>query len=229
METFLCLSQEPNRVVNTGRLALVFILAALCCVMFPRGALAFGFGADVSAGFGRLKTTDSSIFGGPDTTNSFDETRWAAGLMYDTNVRQDRLFNYRLGISYQNMKASSGNESIDLHGVSFDNDFGFALIRNEVMRLWAGPEVRMEYVEGKIRDANGRFHDNNTAFGIAPVVGANIHLNEDFSLCLKGGYMFLEGVRIFSGWEERYGFFSIGIMQRFGADRPQVKGKKEDE
>ena len=205
-------------------MSLVVILAALCCVAFPRGALAFGFGADVSGGFGRLKTTDNFFFGGPDTTTSYDVTRWAAGLMYDTNVRQDKLFNYRLGISSQNMKASSANESIDLDGVSFDNDFGFAFIRDEKMRIWAGPEVRVEFVEGEIRDANGRSHTNNTAFGIAPVVGANLHLNKDISLCLKGGYMFLEGVRIFSEWEERYGFFSIGIMQRFGADRPPAKG-----
>lgn len=211
---------------KAGRLTVLLLLAAFCCTLYPRNVAAFGFGGDIALGSGRLKKTASSVFGGPDTNTAFDDTRLAAGLVYDSNLGQDRLFNYRLSVHYQQMKASSAAESFDLRGVSIDNDFGFALSRSENVRLWAGPEVKLEFIEGEFRNGGNQSHSSHVAVGLAPVVGANFQLGEDLSLTLKGGYMFLEGVEIFSEWKERYGFFSIGIVQRFGGDLAPLKEGK---
>jgi hypothetical protein len=210
---------------RTGRLTMALLLAVFCCALSPQGAMGFGFGAEAGIGSGRLKKTDHSFYG-QDITTSFHEKRRSAGLVYDTNVGQDRVFNYRLGISYQHMEASSADESGDLHGISFDNDFGFALVSNKEMRLWIGPEVKVELIEGDFRSANSSDHTSDFALGVAPVVGLNVHLDDDLSITLKGGYMFLEGIHIFSDWEERYGFFSIGIIHKLGGDRPQAKEGK---
>lgn len=203
------------------RIAARFLLTACCCAVLPGNAAAIGLGADILAGFGRLKKTDDSLYGGSSTTTRLSESRLGVGVTYDTNVSQQQLFNYRLGISYQRMKANTTADNVDLHGVSCENDFGFRLFSDNDLRLWAGPEVKVEYLEGKSVSAGYRSHTSGLAVGVAPVVGMNLHLNSDLSLSLKGGYMFLEGARIFTEWQERYGFFSLGLIYRIGENRFQ--------
>lgn len=204
-----------------ARSSAFLLLLAGSFAALPQDATAIGLGADVLAGFGRLKKTDDSLYGGSSTTTRLSESRLGVGVIYDTNVGQQQLFNYRLGISYQRMKANTTVENIDLHGVTCDNDFGFRLFSDNDLRLWAGPEVKVEYLEGKSVSAGYRSHTSGLAVGVAPVVGLNLHLNSDLSLSLKGGYMFLEGARIFTEWQERYGFFSLGLIYRLGENRPQ--------
>lgn len=208
------------------RIVALLLLTACGVAVHLQDAAASGIGAELSAGSGRLKKTSNSLYGGSDVTARLSESRLGIGLVYDTNVSEQQLFNYRLGISYQRMKAGKDNENVDLHGISFDNDFGFRLFSDNVLRLWAGPELKVEYLEGKSVSAAYSTHTSGLAVGVAPVIGANFHLNNELSLTLKGGYMFLEGAKVFTEWQERYGFFSLGLLYRLESVRPSSSAPK---
>jgi len=65
-------------------------------------------------------------------------------FVLDTAPKDQSFFNYRLNVVWEFITTEeddSGNET-DLAGITVANDFGFAIIRNERFRLWAGPELR---------------------------------------------------------------------------------------
>ena len=216
VEAIFC---KKDRAMKTKTCTTLLGLLALCFIAVPADVMAFGFGVGGSIGAGDLEISTNSVWEGGTTTTQYDQDRRSIGLIYDTNVGKDALFNYRLGISYQKMKADSSESKYDLDGVAFENDFGFGIIRNETLRFWAGPEVKVEFLEGTESSMGYQYHESLLGVGIGPVVGVNFHLGNDLSLLVKGGYLFQSDVRLFSDWDERYGFLNIGVIFRLGGDK----------
>ena len=202
---------------TTVCLALI-AFAAICSITVPKECMAFGFGFAGSVGTGKLEATEGSMYG-DDIRTRYDQSRRSIGAIYDTNVGRDAIFNYRLGVSYQTMKASSSTGRFDLEGIGFENDFGFSLVRNERVRFWAGPEVKVEFLEGSETYADYKDHANVWSLGLGPVVGVNYRLNDDVSFVVKGGFLFQTGLRFFSEWDEQYGFVNMGLIFNLGRDR----------
>lgn len=203
--------------LKTSTLAALCVLTALL-VLAPARVMAYGFGVSGTFASGSLQTEDYAIFGNGSSTAKYHETRYALGLLYDSNVARQRLFNYRLGIAYQDLNARSGDGKYRLKGVTFDHQFGFALYRTATSRWWVGPHVKVEFLKGRETHDGYRSNESVVGVGLGPVLGVNIGLGEQLSLALSGGYVFQSDLKLFSDWEERYGFVSVGLLYRLGRD-----------
>lgn len=193
-----------------------YLVVSAVLLTLPGLAHAFGFGVAVSGGNGTLNETDSY------TQNvSFRETRESVGAVYDSNLGQDRLFNYRGTLSYQFLQAEGDIQRYNLHGMNIENDFGFRLAGGDGWRFWAGPQVRVEILSGtyRYRD-NPKEETANLGVGVGPVAGVNIDLGNDLTLTLKGGYIRLSGISLWlADWDEGFGIVSAGLMYQLGGDR----------
>jgi hypothetical protein len=128
------------------------------------------------------------------------------GMLFDTCVAKDRLFNYRLQIGLDLSNASfydedlSQDADINIWQLSFINTFGFGMMRNESMRLWVGPQVGFglgfepNFVQDSYYSNTGDFFEFDIFVGFS--FGVNIHLGETISLCADAGLSLHEDMMI---------------------------------
>ncbi|MBP7738321.1 MAG: hypothetical protein KA369_20270 [Spirochaetes bacterium] len=110
-------------------------------------AMAFGIGAYATVGGGgsTYKTTTEDYL--PNITGTSSDLTAGAGLILDTTLAQDSLFNYRL-------KIGGGRNWIDrekhiiLARLQMSNIFGFGIIRTDIIRWWIGPQLGGTYSWG---------------------------------------------------------------------------------
>ena len=165
------------------------------------------------------------------------------GLIFDTNLAQDRLFNYRLNASLQfsDHEVQQAGLENQIQGTSFalDQTFGFGFIRTPEMRVFIGPSIHLG-VGGTDDefDVDGfRTDYDQTTFtaGIGPELGVNFNVGRHltFSLSTFARY----GIQVqsfddffdeqgsdghFAGGEFRAGVVS-SIFFRFGRDAWDVE------
>ncbi len=98
------------------------------------------------------------------------------GLSWDTSVAMNRAFNYRLNLGYEQFKLDDkfGVEE-KFEGWILENTFGFMILANENLRLWAGPQL----VTG--------LYESDLGIGIGMSLGINLHIGESSSLGLTLG------------------------------------------
>lgn len=167
-------------------------LALFATLVFAPSAHAMGFGGyfEYANVFdGELDIDDSFV-----DDAEYDEDHFGAGFVFDTAVAADTLFNYRASIGYQHVDqdfddvGNLSGGSFDGNGISLDNAFGFGVVRNERIRLWIGPAIRlsMDWFDG---DHGDDFYD--LGIGAGPEIGLNFHANDRFSLGLTAGYQIL--------------------------------------
>jgi hypothetical protein len=155
-------------------------------------------GSSAMAGIGPYFGFNYSML---DDSGSGDVTinHYVFGLAVDTNRSEDTLFNYRFNIGFDlaDMSVSWRGLSDSEMGYGFDmkHTFGFGIIRNSVVRLWAGPAVGLNF------NVFLPERDNIYAVGggAGPVIGANFHLRENFSLGATFGYMYCYSAYIVGG------------------------------
>lgn len=169
--------------MRTLRLPL-FALAVSLLTPAP-SALATGLGLYFEYGNVFDGQLDHTIAGDVD----FDEDHFGGGFAFDTNVANDRLFNYRLDVGYQHVDGDYGPfGDLDGDGLVLHNAFGFGVFRNDRVRVWLGPAVRLSF----------DFFDEVPVFdnvfklgvGLGPEVGINLHTGDLVSLGLTAGYQF---------------------------------------
>jgi hypothetical protein len=82
------------------------------------------------------------------------------------------------------------------YGFDMKHTFGFGIIRNSTLRLWAGPVIGLNF-NAFLPDVG----DNMYAVGggAGPAIGANFHLGENFSLGATFGYMYYHSAYIGEG------------------------------
>jgi len=201
------------------RLLLLLLLLLSLPAIVPQDVQAYGLGFGGSLATGKLKDKSDSLFGGATVTTKYDENRYSVGGYFDSNLGQQRLFNYRLGVAYQAMKADADNSEFDLKGIAVENHFGFSLHRSATVRLWAGPLVKAEYLSGDETNYGDTSHESVFGIGIGPVVGLNLRLNDSLFLAGTIGYIFQSDVEFFGDRRENYGFLALALF--FGQGRDQ--------
>jgi len=166
------------------------LLIALALFLFPFAAAsvhASGLGFYASSGSG-----DSDIDVGPfwwlvtnSTVSSIaDLSTESVGLVFDTNLSEDRLFNYRLELGTGNYTWEiPGSEKTELKQNVMSHDFGFGVLRNRAVRLWLGPEIMLTRINA---GANGNDYDL-LGFGFGLALGLNINLKGPVTIAIKAG------------------------------------------
>lgn len=165
----------------------VFAILAVTCVLGLSDAKAAGFGLYGSTGGG---TADWTPDMGPNFRKSIEHQSY--GFALDTAPAGDSVFNYNLNIGYdmfsnKNTKKSNAWENTDLEGVLMSHNFGFGGMITSDVRLWFGPELRLEWLEG----SPSNFADYKIrlfGLGIGPVLGLNFNVGERLTFVVKVGY-----------------------------------------
>ncbi len=143
-------------------------------------ALGLGFYGQAAGGKGEFEYEDYG------TEFDVDTSHGGIGIVLDTNVSQNRLFNYRLNIGFENfdLEAEDGGETLELDSFVIDQDFGFGFATQN-MRVWAGPEIRISWSEGDLNSWDYKLF----GFGLGPVAGINFNFGNNITLGLKGGIL----------------------------------------
>ena len=166
----------------------------LLMLLLPLSLQAVGFGVYVPLSFAEKSSEDytssySSTYPDDYSTNTTYKESVGVGLVFDTNIHKNRLFNYRLGIELlpreiKDRNGTSCQKGCEGTKLNFVHTFGFALIKNEKLRLWAGPRINLA-----LTHYNGGYEGGfNSEFGIAPVIGANYAVNKNISLSFDLDY-----------------------------------------
>lgn len=139
---------------------------------------------------------------------------YGGGLVLDTNLASDQLFNYRMELGFTNLHSSYQQEEPDivaqllverLTGTFFpinkketywENSFllttihyfGFGVVRTKTVRFWLGPQLTI-----------GGMLTNNKGFyaGLGLALGLNINIGEVFTLSITGSGRYLGGVTFY--------------------------------
>ena len=181
----------------------VAIMTVLLLAWCAPEALAAGFGFYGKFGEGKVRYNNAA------GTLRENTEFIGAGMVLDTAVARDRLFNYRLHVGYEKLK----NDLERLESVVVDQDFGLALHRSKKSRIWLGPELRIA------------FSDDDIGIGIGPVVGVNLHAGRSTSVVLKGGVIFTDfshrwySTEDFERNRESHAFLTLAILFRSHRDR----------
>lgn len=211
-----------KRILTINCLA-VFLL----CSFFPADAMALGLGFNLTGGGGSTEWEVEQDF--PPYSKweeDVDLTRGGIGLILDTTVAKNKLFNYRLNIGYEAVEYDiDGGGIFETEGWFMAHDFGFGIIRKKNLRLWVGPELRFSFVEGE-QETNSNNELHMLTVGIGPVVGLNLNFGKLVSLALKvgalsiGGAGYVENKAAAQDWdiEEKgtYTFLNVGLIFRIG-------------
>jgi len=112
------------------------------------------------------------------------------GFVLDTAIAKDKLFNYRFSLLSEENNADASGYNIDMKGISTVHDFGFGVVRNRVMRLWIGPELRLSYYNDISPSfaTSRQFDGEVVGLSVGPAIGLNIHLPRVVSFSVAGVY-----------------------------------------
>lgn len=192
---------------------LLSTLTALLIVIFfavPKNVHSFGMGIYVPFGAGSGTFTLSDL---SDVEIDYDGTYAGGfGIVLDTKIARDGLFNYRLNLGlingsnkYEgNTKAQDGYKYYVL-----DNSFGFGVVRTSWLRLWIGPQIRIAYMNLEDNSTGNTETMNGIGFGFAPVIGANFNFGPVFTAAIDLGYRFSSyaGTWEYEGYNEYSGYY----------------------
>lgn len=149
------------------------------------GGESFALGLGVTSGSADEDWTNNNF---PSSTGNRETSNF--GFVLDSNVAKDKLFNYRFSLTQEENKSKNGG-STKFEGIAMTHDFGFALFRNEHVRLWLGPRINASFYDTvKVSGVD----TGGSAFGFSygPVLGVNVHVKDIVSFSfttgiLKGG------------------------------------------
>ena len=173
---------------------LLFLMVSLFTVVgfYAAEADALGLGGYLTLGTG---SAEGEIDRDPGTFDTgHDVSPGGFGFVLDTRVASDGLFNYRLNVGYEIVGYDDTTaNSLDTTFLRFsiDNTFGFAVFKNEKVRVYLGPQVRLAYmIASETTASEGDLGILALGIGLAPVAGVNVHLNDKVSLSFETGYRF---------------------------------------
>ncbi|OGW26325.1 MAG: hypothetical protein A2X56_07080 [Nitrospirae bacterium GWC2_57_13] len=153
-----------------------------------------------AAGFGLVATTGNNTIDWTSdwVVNSFstDAEHSGFGIVFDTNVAKERMFNYRFEFTkaeatFKNFTAAGLAMEVD--GFAMNHTFGFGTQLSPMLRFWVGPEIRMTWMDGAL--TNDPQADLDVfGFGVGAAIGLNINFPGQLTLALKGGYSLMNYV-----------------------------------
>jgi hypothetical protein len=206
--------------------SIILIITAIGMLAFSDSTRAGGFGFYVQAGGGNAEWEADDLRG--DFDFETDAGHAGLGVVYDSNVSRNTLFNYRASLGYESVvhDPDNGWDDIKLNSYVLDQDFGFGLYRTTDMRFWIGPELRISYSQGSPEDDDD-LEFKLWGFGVGPVAGINFHMSRKVSLCLKAGLLAISYAGELEDDRDRindetyvmsqgYAFFNFSLLFRFG-------------
>lgn len=153
---------------------LIFVATQLA----PGAAFGAGLGPAQGAAIQEWKHVDSGA------THDREVSRF--GAVFDTNVSDVRLFNYRLSLNSETSKPE-GN-GLKFEGWSMSHSIGFRLLANERIRLWLGPDLYYaSFYHIKQEGSSDNYSGRITGIGIGPRIGLNIHFPRVASFIVSAG------------------------------------------
>jgi hypothetical protein len=146
----------------------LLVASFVIVLLWSSSSFAVGLGAFVDGAVG----SGSAEWDGGSSSFDIDARTFAVGFALDTATTNERLFNYRLNLGYVRHEfEDESNTTIKTSGVYAENIFGFALVRNENFRWWAGPLLRVGYLSGETGTDGTDFEF--VEFGVGAVTGLN--------------------------------------------------------
>lgn len=154
----------------------LFIAAFITVLMWSPNSFASGLGVFIDASGG-----GSGEFEWESDFNSRDVDSKAAafGFVLDTAPTNEKAFNYRLNVGFARHELED-IVKIKSKGIYAENIFGFALIKNEALRWWVGPLVRVGFYSGDtdtVQIGPGTLEKTEldyAEFGVGAVTGLNV-------------------------------------------------------
>ena len=163
-------------------------------------ALGIGFYADFNSGL---------------TFGTYRNSHWApgGGMIIDTNLAKDNIFNYRLELGYDLFNVSwFPGSSTDYYfdacnKISSNHYFGFGVIRNKNIRFWIGPNIEVSglFAQGH----NGIFG------GIGFAMGTNFNISDVFTFSMVFSLRAVGGM-IYGSYQKYTSSGLIGLMGSLG-------------
>jgi len=196
---------------------LVFLLLLGPTLVIENTAEAGGIGFYLNNGSGTAEYSDD------DGTYTIDvDTKFSGyGLILDSNVSKDKVYNGRITFGPETMTLSTSEGDIDLTGIALHSDFGFGGTIADFIRLWGGFQFRFA-LYNKAEADDVKKDASMAGFGIGPVLGINIIPIKVITFSLKTGYVFAA----YSGdiddysykiQQDQHYFFNAGLIFRFGS------------
>jgi hypothetical protein len=121
-----------------------------------------------------------------DALNSGDRDISNVGFVVDTAVARSEVFNYRFTFLKEENNASGGR--LDMRGYAMTHDFGFAVYRNKLVRLWLGPELKASYYEDLTLSNGADVSGDVLGLSAGPAIGVNINLPQVVSFSFSAAY-----------------------------------------
>jgi hypothetical protein len=110
--------------------------------------------------------------------NYKNDTAIGLGIAFDTNLKENILFNYRLGVEYLQPKPKHVSYNYNNHRIHFVNTFGFGVLHTENIKLWIGPRINTGFEFGRSNyDDGSKSTHVRYEFGFAPAFGINLNLD----------------------------------------------------
>jgi len=148
------------------------------------------------------------------------------GFILDTAVARDKVFSYRF--SYLNEKNESTDGRDRFTGASTTHDLVFSLYRNNQLRFWMGPRIKIALYDGITVESQNTIGDV-TGILWGPVIGLSLHVTKTISLSFSfarlRGYYESEGIPC--GFvatcevdvDTDSNVFSVSLLFRVGGDQ----------
>jgi hypothetical protein len=172
------------------RVAIYFWLVISVIIFFPGISLSSGIGFSYISGSGKgdWKTKKDNTSWG--WTSKADRSSSGLGIFWDTNIGENRFFNYRLGLESRQVKYEIKNSNLkyDLDSLALLNSFGFSLWRSEHHRIWFGPQIIITKLKGFV-NTNPDWKIDLLGLGIGPVLGLNLNLNSKIAFAATTSYI----------------------------------------
>lgn len=143
---------------------------------------AIGLGVYYSYGTGEANVDFDQ--GDVEFEEDYDLKNNTFGLVFDSCVARNSLFNYRLNIGCKNAEYEWRNHQLDVSGISMEHTFGFSLLRTRDVRLWIGPQLHLGFLDG---DTNYDADITMIGWGLGPVLGLNFHTGSVVSFGIELG------------------------------------------
>jgi len=157
------------------RFTKLLVASLVVLLLWSPNSFAVGLGVFVDGSEGSGEAEWDSEFDSWD----IDSKTGAVGFVLDTSPTDESVFNYRLNVGFARQELEDENNvELKSNGIYAENIFGFAFIKKENFRWWAGPLVRVGYYSGDtgtVRTGTNTYRvDLDYAeFGIGAVTGLN--------------------------------------------------------
>lgn len=165
-------------------------ILALVFTFLASESFAAGIGISLGSGSEEWDTGGDEVFNASFRRHDGDRDIRNFGFVMDTTIAKNRVFNYRFSLLTEENNASGGGYNVDMAGIAMTHDFGFGIVRNKVMRLWVGPQLKASFYDdiSPSFSTSEEFDGDVWGYAIGPVIGLNFHLPRVVSFSVTAGY-----------------------------------------